>query len=63
MKSVDLEKPVADAIIATTDKRDMVIAYLSYALEDVRLVDPKAYQLLQLTIDSLGSIEYVSRPH
>ena len=62
MKSVDLDKPVADPIIAT-DKRDMVIAYLSYALEDVRLVDPKAYQLLQLTIDSLGGIEYVSRPH
>lgn len=59
--SVDLERPVADAIIAT-DLRNMVIAYLSYALDDVRTVDSKAYQLLQLTIDALEKA-YVSRPH
>ena len=59
--SVDLERPVADAIIAT-DLRNMIIAYLSYALDDVRTVDSKAYQLLQLTIDALEKA-YVSRPH
>jgi hypothetical protein len=62
MKSVSIERPVTDAIVAT-DQRDMVIAYLSYALEDVRLVDAKAYQLLRLTIDSLGSTEFALRTH
>lgn len=59
--SVDLERGVADAIIAT-DLRNMVVAYLSYALDDVRTVDTKAHQLLQLTIDALEKA-YVSRPH
>jgi hypothetical protein len=59
--SVDLERGVADAIIAT-DLRNMVVAYLSYALDDVRTVDSKAHQLLQLTIDALEKA-YVSRPH
>ena len=61
MKSVDLERPVADPIVAA-DLRNMVIAYLSYALDDVRTVDAKAHELLQLTIDSLERA-YVSRPH
>jgi hypothetical protein len=59
--SVDLERGVADAIIAT-DLRNMVIAYLSYALDDVGTVDSKAHQLLQLTIDALEKA-YVARPH
>lgn len=59
--SVDLERPVADAIIAT-NLRNMVVAYLSYALDDVRTVDSKAHQLLQQTIDALEKA-YVSRPH
>jgi hypothetical protein len=59
--SVDLERPVADAIVAA-DLRDMMIAYLSYALDDVRTVDSNAYQLLQLTIETLEKA-YASRPH
>jgi hypothetical protein len=61
MKSVDLEKPVADAIVAA-DLRDMMVAYLSYALDDVRTVDSQAHQLLLLTIDTLEKA-YLSRPH
>jgi hypothetical protein len=61
MNSVDLERPVANAIIAA-DLRKMVIAYLSYALDDVRELDAQAHQLLQLTIDSLDKA-YPSQPH
>jgi hypothetical protein len=59
--SVDLERPVADAIVAA-DLRDMMVAYLSYALDDVRTVDSKAHQLLLLTIEALEKA-YLSRPH
>jgi hypothetical protein len=59
--SVDLERPRAGAIVAT-DLRDMMVAYLSYAADDVRTVDEKAHQLLQLAIDALEKA-YVSRPH
>ncbi|GEM_PF-4275235 len=61
MKSVDLERPAADAIVAA-DLRDMMVAYLSYAMDDVRTVDSKAYQLLLMTIDALEKA-YLSRPH
>ena len=61
MKSGDLEQSVTHAIIAT-DLRRMVIAYLSYALDDVRELDAQAHQLLQLTIDSLDRL-YASQPH
>lgn len=61
MKSVNLDQPVADAIIAT-DLRNMVVAYLSYALDDVRTVDSQAHQLLQATIEALEKA-YMSRPH
>jgi hypothetical protein len=53
MKSVSIERPAVDAIIAA-EKRGTLVAYLSYALKDVRTLDFKAYQLLQLTIESLG---------
>jgi hypothetical protein len=53
MKSVSMERPAVDAIIAA-EKRGTLVAYLSYALKDVRTLDFKAYQLLQLTIESLG---------
>ena len=61
MKNLDLEGPVADAIVAA-DLRDMMVAYLSYALDDVRTVDGKAHQLLVLTIEALEKA-YLSRPH
>lgn len=61
MKSVNLDQTVADAIIAT-DLRNMVVAYLSYALDDVRTVDSQAHQLLQATIEALEKA-YMSRPH
>lgn len=61
MKSVDLERPAADAIVAA-DLRDMMVAYLSYALDDVRTVDGKAHQLLLMTIEALETA-YLSRPH
>ena len=35
-------------------ERDMVIAYLSYALEDVRALSDIGTQLLQMTIESLS---------
>lgn len=54
MKSVSMARPAADAIIAA-DRRGVLIAYLSYVLADVRVVDDKAYQLLQLTIEALRS--------
>jgi hypothetical protein len=53
MKSVGVNRPAVDAIMAT-QRRDTLIAYLSYALKDVRTLDLKAHQLLQLTIESLG---------
>jgi hypothetical protein len=53
MKSVGMDRPAVDGIIAAK-RRDTLIAYLSYALKDVRALDLKAYQLLQLTIESLG---------
>lgn len=53
MKSVSAERPAVDAII-TAKQRDTLLAYLTYALKDVRALDLKAYQLLQLTIESLG---------
>lgn len=59
--SVDLERRVAGAVVAT-NLRDTMVAYLSYAADDVRTVDEKAYQLLQLAIDALEKA-YASRPH
>lgn len=53
MKSVGMDRLAVDGIIAAK-RRDTLIAYLSYALKDVRTLDLKAYQLLQLTIESLG---------
>jgi hypothetical protein len=53
MKSVSVERPAVDSIL-TAERRDTLIAYLTYALKDVRSVDVKAYQLLELTIESLG---------
>jgi hypothetical protein len=53
MKSVSMERPAVGAIIAA-EKRGTLIAFLSYVLKDVRLLDAKAYQLLQLTIEQLG---------
>lgn len=53
MKSVSMERPPVGAIVAG-EKRGVLIAYLSYALKDVRTVDLQAYQLLQLAIESLG---------
>jgi hypothetical protein len=53
MKSVSAERPAVDSILAG-ERRDTLIAYLSYALKDVRTLDLKAYQLLELTIESLG---------
>jgi hypothetical protein len=53
MKSVSAERSAVDLILAATS-RDTLIAYLSYALKDVRTLDLKAYQLLELTIESLG---------
>ena len=53
MKSISAEGPAVDAIL-TAKRRDTLIVYLSYALKDVRALDLKAYQMLQLTIESLG---------
>lgn len=53
MKPVSMERPAVGAIIAT-EERDKLVAYLSYALKEVRTLDLQAYQLLQLTIESLG---------
>ena len=61
MKNLDLEGPAAEAIVAA-DLRDTMVAYLSYALDDVRTVDSKAYQMLLMTIDALEKA-YLSRPH
>lgn len=61
MKSVDLERPAADAIVAA-DLRDTMVTYLSYAMDDVRTVDGRAYQLLLATIEALEKA-YLSRPH
>jgi hypothetical protein len=42
-------------IIKTTgsQQRDLVVAYLSYALDDVQAVSPIGLQLLQLTIAAI----------
>jgi microcystin degradation protein MlrC len=61
MKNLDLEGPVAEAIVAA-DLRDTMVAYLTYALDDVRTVDSRAYQMLLMTIDALEKA-YLSRPH
>jgi len=61
MKTLDLEGPVAEAIVAA-DLRDTMVAYLTYALDDVRTVDSRAYQMLLMTIDALEKA-YLSRPH
>jgi hypothetical protein len=53
MKSVSAERPAVDSILAA-NRRDTLIVYLTYALKDVRTLDLKAYQLLELTIESLG---------
>jgi hypothetical protein len=53
MKSVSVERSAVDSIL-TAERRDTLIAYLTYALKDVRTLDVKAYQLLELTIESLG---------
>lgn len=63
MPSISMEGPPGDAITAE-QKRVMLIAYLSYALKDVHLLEPQAYQLLQLTIESLrGSDEDAGQRH
>lgn len=62
MKSFGMESPAVDPIVAAK-KRDTLIAYLSYALKDVRTLDLKAYQLLQLTIESLGGDDDVVQTH
>ncbi len=56
MKSVTMERPAVDAIIAAQE-RGTLIAYLSYVLKDLRKLDSRAYQLLQLTIESLGGFD------
>jgi hypothetical protein len=56
MKSVNMERPAAGAVIAAA-KRGTLIEYLSYALKDLRKVDFRAYQMLQLTIESLGGVD------
>jgi len=61
MKNLDLEGPVAEAIVAA-DLRDTMVAYLTYASDDVRTVDSRAYQMLLMTIDALEKA-YLSRPH
>lgn len=53
MKGVSAERPAVDSILAA-NRRDTLIVYLTYALKDVRTLDLKAYQLLELTIESLG---------
>ena len=61
MKTLDLKGPAAEAIVAA-DLRDTMVAYLTYALDDVRTVDSRAYQMLLMTIDALEKA-YLSRPH
>jgi hypothetical protein len=39
--------------LAVTQKRSLVVAYLSYALEDVRAFCPTSLYLLQMTINTL----------
>ncbi len=39
--------------ILPADERDLLIAYLSYALEDARSLNPIAFYLLQLAVESL----------
>jgi hypothetical protein len=62
MKSVSVERPAVGAVIAA-EERAKLIAYLSYALKDVRTLDLKAYQLLRLTIESLGGGEDLVQTH
>jgi len=38
---------------ATAGKRDVVIAYLSYALEDVDALSPTALYFLEMSIEAL----------
>lgn len=38
---------------AIVEKRSLVVAYLSYALEDVRTFCPTSLYLLQMAIDTL----------
>ena len=38
---------------ATAGERDVVIAYLSYALEDVRALSPTALYFLRMSIEAL----------
>lgn len=46
-------KAPGDNTAADAAERGLVIAYLSYALEDVRELSPTALQLLTMTIASL----------
>jgi hypothetical protein len=62
MKSVSVERAAVGAVIAA-EERAKLIAYLSYALKDVRTLDLKAYQLLRLTIESLGGGEDLVQTH
>jgi hypothetical protein len=62
MKSVSVERSAVDSIL-TAERRDTLIAYLTYALKDVRTLDVKAYQLLELTIESLGGGDDVMQTH
>ncbi len=62
MKSVSVEQSATGAIIAA-DNRDTLIAYLSYALQDLRMLDGKAYHLLQMTIESLGGDVEAAQTH
>ncbi len=62
MKSVSVEQPETGAIF-TADNRDTLIAYLSYALQDLRMLDGKAYHLLQMTIESLGGDVEAAQTH
>lgn len=52
-EELNVEETMRSAIVLP-DRRDTIITYLSYALEDVRIMDARAYQLLQLAIDALG---------
>jgi hypothetical protein len=38
----------------STDERELLVAYLSYALEDVRALSANALHLLQLTIATIS---------
>lgn len=48
----DTEQPRSSAEIAL--QRHLVIAYLSYALDDVGALSPSAHYLLQMTVASLA---------